>query len=203
MYINIRLILLIIYRQYTCIYYIYIHIYIYIYLQYIDIQYMYYIHIHLDTVCMYSAYTVKYSMYVQWIIYIRIYIYIHMYIYIHISLYIYTHDTFPSNTQTIQWRSRDDMQPGTTIWTAFARVDARICEETEKCGVWQPRWVLMHQGQRCLLGFDMNHVGTILNSLNFQLVFMAFLSNCFCSSTRNSICTGPLVLVPSGKRQSC
>ena len=37
----------------------------------------------------------------------------------------------------------------------------------------------MHQGQRCLLGFDMNHVGTILKSLNFQLVFMAFLSNCF------------------------
>lgn len=105
------------------------------------------------------------------------YAYIH--IYIHISLYIYTHDTFPSNTQTIQWRSRDDMQPGTTIWTAFARVDARICEETEKCGVWQPRWVLMHQGQRCLLGFDMNHVGTIFNSLNFQLIFMAFLSNCF------------------------
>ena len=139
-----------IYRQYTC---------FDIYLQYIDIQYMYFIHIQLNAVCMYSAYTVKYSMYVQWIIYVRIYIYT--------SLYIYPHDTFPSNTQTIQWRSRDDMQPGTTIWTAFARVDARICEETEKCGVWQPRWVLMHQGQRCLLGFDMNHVGTILNSLNF------------------------------------
>lgn len=38
---------------------------------------------------------------------------------------------------------------------------------------------LMHQGQRCLLGFDMNHVGTSFNSLNFQLIFMAFLSNCF------------------------
>lgn len=42
---------------------------------------MYFIHIQLNAVCMYSAYTVKYSMYVQWIIYVRIYIYTHHYIF--------------------------------------------------------------------------------------------------------------------------
>lgn len=63
-----------------------VYMYIYIYLQYIDIQYMYYIHIQLNTVCMYSAYTVRYSMYVQWIIYVRIHTYIHT----HITIYLHS-----------------------------------------------------------------------------------------------------------------